>query len=246
MNTNFVIIAAQRTGSNMLVSALDNHPKIRCHGELFRRKNLNMKGALKVLRTIPSEFQSEDYRDIHFREYLEAVKGTDGKKPFFGFKLMLNQSETARAGLIENSNVKKVLLFRENLLAVFSSSLIAKATGQGAVVQGKEVIQAKVQFEPKRFEKFRKNHDKRFKEARQKLAGRPGIEWIETEYLKICKLEGIAEVMQFIGVDPETASITVKTAKRNPSNILDRFTNPEAVLAHLKLIGKGNWVDEVI
>ncbi len=32
----FVIICHQRTGSNLLVSLLDAHPDIECHGELFR------------------------------------------------------------------------------------------------------------------------------------------------------------------------------------------------------------------
>jgi len=37
---DFVILASQRTGSNMLVSLLDAYPGVRCHGELFRKRGV--------------------------------------------------------------------------------------------------------------------------------------------------------------------------------------------------------------
>lgn len=35
----FIIITRSRTGSNLLISLLNNHPEIEAHGEIFRRLN---------------------------------------------------------------------------------------------------------------------------------------------------------------------------------------------------------------
>ncbi|MCF8069622.1 MAG: hypothetical protein K9L30_13645 [Desulfobacterales bacterium] len=244
MNINFVIIASQRTGSNMLVSALENHPHVRCHGELFRRENVKMSGALKILKLLTANFQSVEYRDTHYKEYLEAVNEKDGKGFLFGFKLMFNQSEQAMNWLIQEPRIKKVLLFRENLLAMYASHQIAKATGQGAVRVGGEVRQAKVAFNPKHFKRFLKNHTKRYKEAKKQLKKRPASEWIEVGYPEICKIEKIAGVMEFLGVDANIAPIIISTVKRNSNNIVERFINPDAVIEHLKTIDRMAWAEE--
>jgi hypothetical protein len=121
---------------------------------------------------------------------------------------------------------------------------MSKATGQGSAIVGKEVRKAKVDFDARKFDKFRKNHAQRLNQVRKQLHQRPHDEWIEKEYLEICRDEGISEVMRFIGVDPEAAPITVKTVKRNTSHIAERFTRPDEVMAHLEAIGRPDWAYE--
>ncbi len=245
MAIDFVLIASQRTGSNMLVSVLDSHPSIRCHGELFRRKNVKGVGALKVLSEIDDVYASEEYREQHYREYLDAVRSTEeDQNVLFGFKLMLNQAENARAEIVNDQAVKKVLLYRENALAVYASNLIARATGQGVAIVGREIKQAKVGFDEERFEKFLRNYVSRYEEVRNQLRKRPRSEWMELSYVNACKPEGIEKVLGFLGGNSKGIALSSKTAKRNSSVIVDRFSNPEIVKDHLKKIGRSEWAEE--
>ena len=229
----------------MLVSALDNHPRVRCHGELFRRKNLHLATDLGFLDQIDPAYKDYEFRRDNFQEYLQLVKEADGSKDLFGFKLMLGQARGVRETLIQDTRIKKILLSRDNLLAVFASNRIAKATGQGIVRVGDELKQAKADFDPKQFERFRGRIDSLYKQVREQLRIRPKSEWMETKYPDICSNEEIARVMRFIGADSGAAPITVQTVKRNTDNILDRFSNPKDVLAHLEKVGRMDWVREI-
>ncbi len=241
---DFVLLATQRTGSYMLVSALDNHPRVCCHGELFRKKNLHLATDLSFLDQIDPAYKDYEFRRDNFQEYLQLVKKVDGSKDLFGFKLMLGQAKRVRETLIQDVRIKKILLYRDNLLAVYASNRIAKATGQGIVHVGDELKQAKVDFDPKQFERFRERIDLLYKQVREQLKVRPRNEWMETQYPDICRDEEIARVMRFIGAEPGEAPISVRTVKRNTGNILDRFTNPKDVLTHLEKVKRMDWVRE--
>ena len=245
MSSHFIILASQRTGSNMLVSVLDGHPEIRCHGELFRRNNVGKKGALKVLKKIDPAYESADYRDLHHVDYINAVrKAEKDNSRFFGFKLMLNQAENAHAGFINNTDYRKILLRRDNLLAVYSSNLIARETGQGNVKAHQEVKPAQVIFKPKGFLRFLGKHTEKYQAERNRLDRGAGNDYLEISYLDICKKSGTEEVFRFIGVDPEMGSGRTDTRKRNTSKILERFSNPETVKSCLADLDHLDWLDE--
>lgn len=105
----FVIISTARTGSNLLVSLLNSHPKISCHGEVFK------------VYTNKEALQSN--WDAIFRN-------TKTKKQCVGFKLFyehpLNSSNKFIWDLIENDHSIKIIhLKRNNLLKSYTSLQIA-------------------------------------------------------------------------------------------------------------------------
>ena len=197
---DFVILASQRTGSNMLVSLLDVYPDVRCHGELFRKQRVAKKGALKILNELPEAYEDGSYRDANFSEYLRLVRELSTPETFFGFKLMLNQALEARKAIIRKSKSKIILLYRENLLSIYSSNLIAKSTGQGNARNGSEIKTEKVEFEEDRFTRFCENHLRNYEEARRDIKEFASGRFLEISYLQICSAQGMSEIEAFLGV----------------------------------------------
>lgn len=242
MSRRFVLLASERTGSNMLVTALDSHPDMRCFGELLRRNATAAKGALRILPSIDPVFMDEAYRRSHVDDYLDAVFALAAGAERVGFKLMLQQHVRLRNALIADPAVAKVLLYRENGLAAYSSDRIARVTGQGTVGLKGTIKTARVPFKPAQFEAFQAQRAQQYAVTRKRLAA-SGQDWLEVEYLEIARPEGIARVVAFLGADPQ-AELEVRTQKRNPSDILARFTNPRKVERYLAEHGLERWAHE--
>jgi len=239
----FVLLAAQRTGSNMLVSVLDSHPQVRCHGELLRKRSNAREGEVGVARQLADRrFRDHAYRQRRPLAFLKAVFALDPEPPFIGFKLMLSQSRRLRRRLIADESVRKVLLFRENLLAAHSSDLIAAATGQGTAAVGQPLQRAQVAFSPDAFEDFRQRRSRNESRLREELRA-SGQTFLELEYLDATTRDGQLRALEFIGADT-ALPFEAGTQKRNPSDILARFSNPETVAAHLASIGLERWARE--
>jgi len=241
---DFVILASQRTGSNMLVSQLDAYPGVRCHGELFRKKGVAKMGALKILNDLPDEYEDGDFRDASFAEYLRLVRNLSETETFFGFKLMLNQAREARQAIIRKSKIKIILLYRENLLSIYSSNLIAKSTGQGIARSGSKVKSEMVEFDETRFVRFCEKHRQNYQEVREDLEKYASGRFLDISYLEICKPQGITEIEAFLGLSSPPQPVAPATAKRNSSRIIDRFTNPQVVVDYLERTGNSPWAEE--
>lgn len=226
----------------MLVSALDSHPQIVCLGELFRRRILDRRGALQVLADIDEKFSDEVYRHTHQEAYLDAVFALHPDARFIGFKLMLPQNVELRDRLIADPAYRKILLYRDNILACYSSERIAKATGQGVAERDADVMTATIPFERKRFERYMQRRNALYDETRR-LLGRCGSDVLEIEYRQAATGEGMKRVVGFIGASPEIP-LEAGTKKRNPSVIVDRFTEPVEVAAYLRKAGLEAWAVE--
>jgi len=228
----------------MLVSTLRSHPDTECHGELFRKKKKHFRGGVRIFSEIDERFQQEDYLMRHWQEFLDTVigHGREANATAVGFKLMMNQSEIVRSALIEDESWSKILLKRENVLAVYSSNKIAKTTGQGSAGKFAEVKKAQVVFEAGEFERFYHKYEEGYDKVRQQLAD-CGQDYLDTQYSEICKPEGMKALIRYLELDVE-ADWEVSTQKRNPSQLLERFTNPSVVTRFLDKISRRDWVVE--
>ena len=238
----FVIIASQRTGSNMLVSALNSHPDVVCHGELLRKNKKHFKGAVKIITLLDERYHDENYQMNHWRDYIDAVVEASGQVDAIGFKIMLNQHDEARHALIADPGYKKILLKRENVLSVYSSNKVARETGQGVAGRFAEVKIAQVAFVAKGFERYCAKYEERYQGAEDELQA-SGQRFHRTTYADICNPEGIGNVLKFIGAD-RSLPWEAKTKKRNSSVLTDRFSNPEAVVEYMNRTGKSHWLQE--
>jgi LPS sulfotransferase NodH len=123
--TRFVILAAPRTGSNLLCTLLNSHPDITCHHELF-----NPRG---VFYAVDRRDGSIDLGDVGERDrdpigFLDRLWHSDAKASCIGFKMTRGQSDDVMQQLLRDTEVRKILLRRGNRLKTYVSQLIAEQT----------------------------------------------------------------------------------------------------------------------
>jgi len=234
----FVVLAMQRTGSNMVVSTLNTHPSIYCHGELLRLSAARAAAGLRVLDQIDPRYRNDGYRHAHAQEFLEEVFGLDYEVDFAGFKLLLPQNPGALDALIDDRRYTKILLCRDNVLARYSSNKLARAKREGSNAGSP----SKIEFEADEFSKFRTAHERLYGHARSRLKAN-GQAYLEITYLDACTPEGLRDIVQAVGADA-TIDLGVKTPKRNSSDIVSRFSNPEEVDAFLRIHQLDHWRSE--
>ena len=135
MTMRFVIIASARTGSSHLVNVLGGHPEVFCHGNVFAQHMMATfwpKGA----RPTASEVGAikSDLREIREKDpdaFLERVFSMDFGRAHVGFKIFRGQNDAILEKLIADSSVRKIVLFRRNVLANYSSAMLAKESQIG-------------------------------------------------------------------------------------------------------------------
>lgn len=123
----FVILAARRSGSNLLCSLLGSHPDVRCHHELF-----NPNGIFTVVderdETTPTEALAARDRDpLGFLDHI--WRDTRGARAI-GFKMTPDQAPDVLAHVLADAGIAKIVLRRRNALRRLVSERIADITGR--------------------------------------------------------------------------------------------------------------------
>lgn len=234
----FAVIAHRRTGSNHLVKLLGSHPGLACLGEIFRNQ-------YNVARFLPDLAESHGAHAARLADpggFLRAVgagmpEGTRG----WGFKLMPFHLGDAFEGVVRDALDRVVVLRRDNLLAQHSSELIAKETGQGVAGRQAEIRTAQVEFAPRAFERFRAMMAAHHAEV-DRVLGAHGTPRCDVEYRALAREGTMERLCAFLGV--EAAPLSSDLKKRNPSDVLARFTNPDTARAYLRENGLEDWAVE--
>lgn len=222
----FVVLAFQRTGSNLLCGILHNHKKIAMHTELFHERNFYTyfdeaqwppgfsKGARDrypgvFLGTVYSEAAAEAFRkDIGVP--IEAA----------GFKLFPehlgdDKRYAALLKLLQDRRVKKVILHRRNTLAVYVSMLRAALTGKylGSVLD--DVL---VKLSPAGLQKFRNAYEDTYAFWRSATAA-PGQAVFELAYedLVTDRDNQVSALLRFLEVSDEHVPKPIQETSRQSS-----------------------------
>ena len=132
----FIILSGPRTGSTMLVSALNSSPEITCFGELFRFIEDTVSfgvGGFAIAGYDNHSVEDLELRNSDFKAFLsqrifvemEGVTAVGFKHHyghFFGFPGL-------REWLVEQRDMRVLHLRRRNLLRMLLSTRIAEVTG---------------------------------------------------------------------------------------------------------------------
>lgn len=247
MQQKFVIITMQRSGSNMLVTMLDSHPEIKCFGELMRKtpgwmRKQGYRGALRILDKVDPVYRKDAYRFAHPYDFVEAAYATKPRASRHGFKIHIDQHREFLDALIQDPEYRIIVLRRENVLAQYSSWKISEVTGQGNAPKGTKVKTAQVDFSPRNFKSYLKRVDKDYELVWQRIR-ESGKSFFEIKYTELTDKERMRELAGFLEVDT-SFPLEPGTEKRNPSDIVARFTNPEKVRETLSEIGHEEWGSE--
>ena len=176
------------------------------------------------------------------REFLRRVFRNDHGGKHVGFKIFNGHNNEIMNELIADTSVKKVVLFRPNLLAVYSSSRIAHKIGERVIKTPRE-SQPLVRFEPKKFIRYCRKYAAFYRDVLQRLeSGRQAFHFLNYETINDPTL--FAAMVVFIGADPAKATLEPASVKQNSSELLKRFSNPEEVEELLRSEGRLNWLYE--
>jgi hypothetical protein len=117
-----VIISTARSGTKYLISLLSSHPNIACEKELFNHGGQYYK---KVGLT-PRQWHNEPETALaHFWALYDRMPEVKAA----GFKVLAGQNQKAEIHLLQNPDIKKIILYRRNHLRQFYSELAAQRSG---------------------------------------------------------------------------------------------------------------------
>ena len=139
VNTNFVVLTTNRSGSEWIISTLNNFPGVSAHGELFlpRPRNLDKKwdAEFAYTRYFETKFKSLTIRPFSVFSYLDTLYSMAGK---VGFKLMYKQLglyPEILAYFIRH-HIRVIHLVRKNHLDVMLSYAVKAKIGQAHLLVG--------------------------------------------------------------------------------------------------------------
>jgi LPS sulfotransferase NodH len=236
----FVILAAPRTGSNMLCTLLNSHPEILCHHEIF-----NPGGIFYALdlRNTPFRLGSQQERDRDPATFLSRIWQNPLGHNAVGFKLTHRQNEMVLRQVLDGRDVKKIVLHRRNRVRTYVSQLVAETTGVWEAYQVGDLpyrpVRVRVSISALR-ERIR--YDQAYYAEVEKTLVSSGQSYLAVAYEDLFVLGERLRLLDFLQVssrDLETASqLTAASVRQNPLDlrqIVDNFAELEAGLAGTEL-----------
>jgi LPS sulfotransferase NodH len=233
----FVVLSSPRTGSSLFVEALHQHPAIYCHGEIFHEMS-EWHIRPEFIEKIGIGERQENgikfaYSILNFSNGCAAV----------GFKMWIFQHKDACMALLGDPNVKKIILKRDNKLAMFASEQLAISTGIWDVVPGVPIDKFreknKAKFMRQAFLGFVDHQAALFDSYRQHAVG----DVLEIEYSDVANLR-LGPIFTLLNVE----SVPLHATKQRiySADIMSRFEPQysDEIKEVLAEIGKQNWAAE--
>jgi len=246
----FVVICAPRTGSSHLVSLLSGHPDMFVNGNVFDSRKLKRLYAFWPPEDLTPAVKKEltDLRSRDADAFLERIFSTDYGRSNVGFKIFDGENDEILNKLIEDSSIRKIVLYRSNVLANFSSSLVAAKVGMWGQKEGRSAPPPpKVKFDAERFVRFHDEYTGFFRKVIERLNAANQIFYF-LDYEKINEPYLLRSLIAFIGADPEKEvrheNQYKRLVKQNSSDILSRFSNANKVRRFLLEHELLHWMHE--
>lgn len=231
VNKTFVILTMPRTGSYLLVDLLNQVPKLRCYGEIFKpgRLELDRESRQHVKWTIAKR----DAQPIRYMRLLLAL----GDYEASGFKLFPEHNRRLWRHVTSASHIHKVVLSRHPL-SRYISRMRAESTGRW--VERKEdkrpsVSGVSFSFSPCHFERFLCHHDVFVSTQAEAISLRPS-EYTAIDYEDVVSLRALGKICEALGlpaVDPTKIFPSLQKQTKEPLSEL--VTNYEEMETYLRV-----------
>jgi LPS sulfotransferase NodH len=240
-----VLLAAPRTGSHLLLNLLNSSGRVFFDAELLNPVQISMFGHNVRPEEAGALYSLRANDPVHFLKVMLARSHhSDGRLldgvPVRGFKLFPQQSERALAWVLAEPAMRIVHLHRANLLAEFSSLLVAYAGGHW--VGGPSTLKARrIAFDDQRFLRFVEMKRRALGRLRERLAVRGG-DVAEIEYSAFSHTS-LNQLLSFLlrGQPSDVAMSALGLQQQLNECVIDRFDNPADVHRCLAAIGHEDW-----
>ena len=149
---------------------------------------------------------------------------------------------------MRDESIKLILLDRPNRLASYSSMLIGRQTGVWWIrrneILGGRAEKARVKFDVQEFEAYCEAMDQGYNIARASVSRRGNA--FELSYDTLSDPVVLDELVGFLG-GRRPYPMVADLERQNPGPLLQRFSNPDVVLAQLEKMGCAAWLqDELV
>ena len=221
--SRFVILAAPRTGSNLLCTLLNSHPEVLCHHELF-----NPHGIFYALECRDGSLNLGDMeaRDRDPFRFLQRVWDSARGASCVGFKMTRGQHEEVMHGLIGDSDVRKILLHRRNRLKTYVSEQIAMRTDRWEVYSRKDLATdvPRINVDIESFMAHCDQNERFYRSIETAL--RSGEQpWIRTFYEGLHDVDEHIRLLEFIGVQATQTRLTDASIKQSDRDLRSHIQN---------------------
>ena len=242
---HFVIIAMPRSGSTRLCDILGRHPAVACNLEIFHPDEVQA----HIPRDAGHEIMDTAKRDANPKLFLDkflAFNETWFKgRHCHGFKAMLNRNQLMAVTEIiaPDPRLRKIMLYRDNLLAGYASVELAMASGLWHRTQGNDAPAEpprKVAFDWDRFFSYA-GEQELTRRAVEEAMHRSHQLFLPLSYEETLTQRGMERVWAYLNVPPLAADgIYQRTYERR---LIDQFSNPEQVTLAVRALGRPEWLE---
>ena len=208
----FVILAAPRTGSNLLCTLLNSHPWILCHHEVF-----NPRG---IFYAIDHRDGSIDLGTVTERDrapviFLERLWNETKGKRHVGFKMTSGQHADILNRVLGDDSVQKIILSRANRVRTYVSYQLATRTDQWEVyderVLAREVPRLKIDA---RELKAHAESNAAFYAELEATLHSTGQSWLAVDYQGLLLRTTHERLLAYLDAGP--APLLATSVRRNP------------------------------
>lgn len=227
----FIIVTQPRSGSYHLASLLSSAPDVTCLGELFKPNAVELPPWLR--RQVGFARTDTALRDADPHGYL-ALLMAHCENPIFGFKEFLDRILARGIGkqTLRSRHWQKIFLFR-NPIRKYLSLQRAMHTGSFTKFQPDAAPEdnATVHFDPDLFDltvKLDRQLRERFAELQEKRPRRN----MALDYRDLNDPTKLAEVLEFIRVEADPASLTSSYYRQNPLPLRESFPDYDLMARH--------------
>ncbi len=232
VSVRFVVVAARRTGSNMLCTLLDSHPEILCHHEIF-----NPRGIFCALSLRQTDFAlgSMTERDADPVAFVDRVWRRPEGRRCVGFKLTSGQAEPVLAHVVADPSVRKIVLRRRNRVKAYVSERIAERLDQWEVYDERDLDSARPRLEIDA-ESLRRHvaDNERFYRCVGSRLDDSGQTCLSLDYEDLGAPEQGARLLGFLGIESASAALEARSVKQNPRDLREVVANFDDLAETLK------------
>jgi len=221
----FAILAASRSGSNMLCTMLDSHPSIRCHHEIYNPKGIRL---AVPLRETGFTLGSVAERDRDPEAFLERIWSGQPGVVCVGFKFTHRQNETIYRRLLSDRGIAKIVLRRKNRMKTYVSQQLSETLSEWEVYRQQDLARERprIEIDPRAFLERVAFDAAYYAEIRKAMNG-GGHAWIEVMYEDLFAPEVQRTIVQFLGLNPAADGLKIRSVKQNSRNLRDLIANYE-------------------
>lgn len=245
MGARFAIIGAARTGSNRLMAQLNAQSDIWCHGEILQKERCWVSGPPHWKKTFPNiEQELLALRKSDLPLFYERIYALSHGREHVGFKALFENNYNLELirHVVGDCRSLKIVLIRQNVLAVYSSKKAAIQSGAWNPYRMRQMKRPLIEFVEAEFVELREGNSKHYNAVEDVLHD-TGQGFLHFHYEYINDNARLSQLLSFIGAKPEPVTVSTPDV-RGSSDILSRFSNPEVAERYLREHGLMHWAHE--